>query len=260
MNLLITMRQRLPVRLENKLRSKVKLLPAVMVLAAAAFLRVAAPPLLAAEDDGLALAIVYDTSGSMQEPVRSSSGHLSPKYVIANHALLAIAAQIQHFATNTADGPPRTVYAGLFTFDGDHAKSVVDFGPFDGAAIEKWATNFSHPNGGTPLGNALRTASRAVLDCPLPHKHVLIITDGINTLGPAPAAVMPALQREATRKQMDLAVHFVAFDVSAQVFDGVKRLGATVVAAADETQLDSQLDFILQNQILLEKPETPKSK
>jgi hypothetical protein len=38
----------------------------------------------------------------------------------------------------------------------------------------------------------------------------------------------------------------------------VKKQGASVASAADESQLNSQLDFILQNQILLEKPSKTK--
>jgi len=38
----------------------------------------------------------------------------------------------------------------------------------------------------------------------------------------------------------------------------VKKQGASVASAADEKQLNSQLDFILQNQILLEKPSNTK--
>lgn len=239
-------------------RSTMKTVRTMVVLAAVLFgaVRISS----AADQDGVAVAIVYDTSGSMEEPVRNSSGQMSPKYVIANRALLSIASQIQAFATNTADGGPHRVEAGLYIFSGEGARPVVPFGPFDAAAITAWATNFSRPNGGTPLGNALTTASTAVLNSPLSRKHVLIITDGINTLGPAPAAVMPRLQRQAERQQTSVSVHFVAFDVDAGVFSGVKRLGADVVSASDETQLDTQLNFILQNQILLEKPANPKSK
>ena len=41
----------------------------------------------AAEEDGVALAIIYDTSGSMHDSVRDTTGRLSPKYTIANRAL-----------------------------------------------------------------------------------------------------------------------------------------------------------------------------
>jgi len=50
----------------------------------------------------------------------------------------------------------------------------------------------------------------------------------------------------------------VAFDVDAKVFAAVKKQGATVVGAADEKQLDAQLQFILQKKILLEEEEPPK--
>jgi hypothetical protein len=209
--------------------------------------------LAAAEEDGVALAIIYDTSGSMKEPVRDRAGKSTPKYVIANRALIAVAKQIQAFATNSP-AEPRKISAGLFTFTDSGAREAIKFGPFDGDAMEKWATGFSNPSGGTPIGTALRTATQSVLNSPLSRKHVLVITDGENTVGPGPAAVMPDLNRRAEQKQTTVFVHFVAFDVDAKVFEPVKKLGATVVSAADESQLNSQLDFVLQNQILLEKP------
>jgi len=215
---------------------------------------------VAAQEDGVALAIVYDTSGSMKEQVRDRNGKLSPKYVIANRALEAISRRIQTFTTNTTTGGSRTVDAGLFVFDGSGAKQAVKFGPFEASTFQRWAQRFSAPEGGTPLGSALTAAGQTVLNSSLARKHVLVITDGINTVGPDPAAVMPRLNQLAEQKQNRLSIHFVAFDVNAKVFDGVKKLGATVVGAADETQLNSQLEFILQKKILLEDEEPPSKK
>jgi hypothetical protein len=79
-------------------------------------------------------------------------------------------------------------------------------------------------------------------------------------LGPEPDVILARLQREADKKQISLGVHFVAFDVDGKVFAGVKKLGATVVSAANENQLNSQLEFILENKILLEAEEPPKTK
>ena len=202
--------------------------------------------LSAADDDGVALGILYDTSGSMREPVPDSRGSASPKYVIANRAVMAIVQQIQAFTTNGTAGTPRKVDVGLFIFDRTGAKEVVKLGPFDAAAIRNWATNFSNPNGGTPLGNALKMVSQSVMDSPMPRKHVLVITDGMNTVGPEPAATLPAINHQAELKQNAVFVHFIAFDVDAKVFNPVKKLGASVASAADEIQLNSQLDFILQ--------------
>jgi hypothetical protein len=212
----------------------------------------------AAEEDGVALAIIYDTSGSMHDSVRDSTGKSSPKYVIANRALLAVAKQIQAFASSKAGGAPRKVEAGLFVFQGDSAREAVKFGPFDAAALEDFARKFSSPSGNTPLGNSLTVATRRVMSSPLSRKHVLIITDGMNTAGPTPSEVMPRLKQQAQEKQANVSVHFVAFDVAAKVFDPVKKLGATVVGASDEKQLNTQLEYILQRKILLEEEEPVK--
>ena len=235
--------------------TQMKNVPLVAVLFVLAMAALASQP--AAAEEGVALAIVYDTSGSMKDPVRDETGKPAPKYVIANRALIAIAKQIQSFATNSAAGTPRKIEAGVFVFDKNSAREAVKFGPFDEKAIENWANNFSNPSGNTPLGNALTVASRAVINSPLSHKHVLIITDGLNTAGPKPEEVLPKLKQQA-QQQGGLSVHFVAFDVDAKVFAPVKKLDATVVAAADEKQLDTQLRFILQRKILLEEEETPK--
>ena len=214
----------------------------------------------AAEEDGVALAIIYDTSGSMHDSVRDSTGRMSPKYLIANRALKAVAKQIDAFASRPSSGGPRKIQTGLFVFSGETAREAVPFGPFDAAALEEFARTFSSPSGNTPLGNALSVASRTVMNSPLSRKHVLIITDGMNTAGPTPAAVMPRLKQQAEEKHTTLSVHFVAFDVDAKVFDSVKKLGATVVGAADEKQLDTQLEYILQRKILLEEEEPAQKK
>lgn len=230
----------------------------VAVLVVLAIANLTPAPAQAADNDGVAVAIIYDTSGSMGDSVRDASGRQSPKYVIANRALENIAARLQAFVTNSAGGGPRNVQAGLFVFEGRGARQAVKFGPFDAGAFQVWAQTFHHPEGATPLGNTLTAAARAVLDSGLSRKHILIITDGINTLGPTPAEVMPKLKRLAGEKQTGLSVHFVAFDVKADVFSDVKKLGATVVGASDEKQLNEQLEFILEKKILLEEEEPPK--
>jgi uncharacterized protein YegL len=210
------------------------------------------------QEDGVALAIVYDTSGSMKESVLDSAGKAAPKYVIANRALMGIADRIQAFATNPAAASPRKIQTALFVFSNGGARAALPLGPFEAAALRNWARSFANPNGSTPLGNALQAAGRCVLDSPLARKHVLVITDGLNTAGPPPAAVMPKLKQQAEQKQASLGIYFVAFDVAAQQFEPLKKLGATVVGAADEKQLNSQLEFILQRKVLLEEEEPKK--
>jgi hypothetical protein len=260
MNQLLTIRGGLQVGLTRRSKLSMNFNPSLVVLTALAILGAGAPRLSAAEEDGVALAIIYDTSGSMQDNVRDATGKLSPKYVIANRALIAVAKQIQAFAANNVAGTPRNIQAGLFVFDHESAREAVPFGPFDAAALERFARAFANPSGNTPLGNALNVASRRVLSSPLTRKHVLVITDGMNTAGPPPSAVLPGLKRQAEQKGTSLSVHFVAFDVDAKVFDSAKKQGATVVGAVDEKQLNGQLEFILQKKILLEEEEPAKAK
>jgi hypothetical protein len=85
-----------------------------------------------------------------------------------------------------------------------------------------------------------------------------VITDGVNTTGPDPAATMPRLQEAGQKRGNPVSFHFIAFDVNAKVFAKVKDLGATVVSAADEKQLNTQLEFVLEKKILLEDEEPPR--
>ncbi len=129
----------------------------------------------------------------------------------------------------------------MFTFRGQGAFATVRFGPFDPRQAGDWSRRLPAPRGGTPLGNTVRAAGDAVLQSKLPRKHVLVITDGINTIGPDPSVILPRLQRDAARTGAGLSLHFVAFGVDEKRFDAVKKLGATVVGAADEAQLNNQL-------------------
>jgi uncharacterized protein YegL len=236
-----------------------KISPLTAAFACLLVLATAGSPARAAEEDGLALAIVYDTSGSMKEQVKDANGKLTAKYVIANRALDAIARRMEQFATNTGAGL-RKISAGLFVFQGTGARQAVPFGPLDAPALQRWAKAFTNPDGGTPLGNALTAAADTVLKSGLSRKHILIITDGVNTVGPDPAATLPKARQLAQQKEALFSVHFVAFDVDAKVFAGVKKLGATVVGAANETQLNEQLGFILEKKILLEDEDPPAKK
>ncbi len=234
-----------------------KAIPYLAVLTAATALVLGSGT--ARAEEGIALAIIFDTSGSMKDPVPDKAGGATPKYIIARKALAAVAGQIEAYATNSPGGAPRNVQAGLFIFqNNDRAREAIKFGPFKAEEFRRWAERFNNPNGNTPLGNTLNSAGRAVLDSPLNHKHVLVITDGINTAGPPPQSVLPRLKELAAAKQTGFSVHFIAFDVDDKVFTAVKKQGATVVGAADEKQLNSQLDFILQRKILLEDEEPKK--
>src|SRR5438093_13697923 len=123
-----------------------KIIPTLAVLTALTAMELSgAWRLIAAEEEGVALAIIYDTSGSMREPVRDTNGKPTPKYLIANRALESIANQIQLFATNKSALAPRKIDAGLFVFNANSAREAIKFGPFDAEAFRQWARNYSNP-------------------------------------------------------------------------------------------------------------------
>ena len=173
------------VRAAEKNRGTMKKLPviAVVLVLALTLAALGAGAPRAAAEEGVALAIVYDTSGSMREMVKDADGKQAPKYVIANRALISIARRIQGFATNSANGS-RKVEAGVFIFDRDNAKEAVKYGSFDPAAIENWARHFSKPGGNTPLGNALTTATTII--SPMPQKSHFVLTKEVFIVGSYP--------------------------------------------------------------------------
>ena len=201
------------------------------------------------EDSDLAVAIVYDTSGSMKGPVPGRGGVQEPKYVVANRALAAIVDKLEK--VNAAG--PRKVQCGLFTFRDKGAQETVKLGPLDAPALRTWLASFSKPDGGTPIGGAVNDATKALWKIRADSRHVLVITDGENTVGTAPDAVLPKLQDQCLKNGLVVHFHFLAFDVDAKVFGGIKKFGATLVGASDDAQLNQKLNFILEEKILLEK-------
>ena len=239
-----------------------KINESMALLAGLALLGLAVPfTTTVSADEGVAVAIVYDTSGSMKDTVRDSNGRMVPKHTIARRAMESVVKRLQTFATNTTDGAARKMEVGVFVFADNGPKEFIKFGPFDAKEASGWAQRLPGPSTGTPLGNTLQRASEAVLNSKLSRKHVLVITDGMNTVGPDPTATLPRIKDQAARKQTAVSAHFVAFDIDAKIFDPLKKQGVTVVGAANEDQLNSQLGFILEKKILLEDEEpAPKPK
>jgi Mg-chelatase subunit ChlD len=201
-------------------------------------------------EEGVALAIVFDTSGSMSESVSTGRGGIAAKVRIASDALVAIADRIEEWRSEAPGDPHRKIAMAVVTF---REGEWLPMAPFSAEELKAWVKRLRRPDGPTPLGAALRDAGTAVLSSPLASKHILVITDGENTVPPEPAEVMDSLLALAGSFETEVSVHFVAFDVDAAVFTAVKERGATVVSASDAEQLNQKLSLILEEEILLEK-------
>ena len=195
-------------------------------------------------DCALALVIVYDASGSMKEKVPAANGKQTAKYLVANNAVVAIADKLQSYC----DEKKTNVQAGLVVFSNNSAHEQIWQQRFDAETFKKWARAFHSPGGGTPLGEGIKQANVLLARSPCVHKHILIVSDGESNVGESPESVIKSMRES----QNLTSIYFVAFDVAARVFDPVKAQGATVVSAADEVQLRTQLDAIVGKKILLE--------
>ena len=205
----------------------------------------------AAPREGLAAAIVIDVSGSMDDKVRSDNGRDEPKIDIARRAARDL---VEQFARYADDHPDEPVLLGIYEFsdrDGiPDARPVVPMGkPDRGRAAS--ALNSMRAKGGTPIGNAMIAAKRELDATGLTRRHLLVVTDGENTEGFAPERVAAAINRRPEAERP--SVYFVAFDVAASRFDGVRDAGGLVLGAANAVELNARLDALLRGQILLEK-------
>jgi len=212
--------------------------------------RLGAPP--AEWRDGLAAVVLVDVSGSMADRVRDADGDRQRKIVIAQRAALDL---VRSFDTYARAHPAETVSVGIFEFsarDGQpSARVVVAPGPPDVEAARARIDEM-RPRGGTPIGEAMIEARRALDATGLRRRHLLIVTDGENTGGVSPVEVARVMesQEEAARAP----IYFVAFDVAANAFAGVKQHGGLVLSAKDGAELSSTLDELLSDRILVEAP------
>ena len=69
-------------------------------------------------------------------------------------------------------------------------------------------------DGGTPIGQAMITAKRALDETGLTRRHLLVVTDGENTDGVAPDRVALAIGKRPDAERP--SIYFVAFDIEAK--------------------------------------------
>lgn len=195
----------------------------------------------------MAISIVYDSSGSMLDGVSNENGKSESKYNIAYRAMLNIGKKLDNYlAVNTN----RIVAISIVTIV-DGAARVSAKGLLIGKASPFFESiSFPRPCGGTPLGRAINIGALQNEIYPsIITRHVLIITDGLSNTGPNPIGVVSRIKKTNT----SLGFHFVAFDINGGAFKDFITLGATVVEAFDEKQLNEKLDFVMTEKILLER-------
>jgi len=203
--------------------------------------------------DGIAAAILIDTSGSMGEKVRDTDGSLRPKIDIARRAAMGLVTQ---FDTYTREHSGKEILLGIYEFSNRDrnalCRPVVPLGMPDPNASRD-AISRMRAEGGTPIGDAMIYAKRELDKGGLSKRHILVITDGENTTGYSPEDVTRFIANQSENDRA--SIYFVAFDVAAAKFNVVRDSGALVLAASNETELKGTLDYLLTGQIFAEQPQ-----
>jgi len=201
--------------------------------------------------EGLAAAIAIDVSGSMDDRVADQNGRRERKIDIARRAARDLVEQFAVYAEEHRDEP---VLLGIYEFSRRNgrpdARSIIPMGPPDRSRADAALMKLD-PEGGTPIGQAMIAAKRELDATGLTRRHLLIVSDGENTDGFKPEDVAAAIGRRPEAERP--SIYFVAFDIEARRFNGVRDAGGLVLSAANARELNDTLDMLLKGKILLEK-------
>lgn len=210
-----------------------------------------APSSSVEQREGLAAAILIDVSGSMRDNVGNRNSPAEPKIDIARRAAADLVDQFARYAEEHRDEP---VLLGLYEFSERQGqpdcRPIIAMSPPDRAAA-KTALAEMRADGGTPIGQAMITGKRELDATGLSRRHLLVVTDGENTDGYDPEEVAAAIARRPEAERP--SIYFVAFDIAASRFNGVRDAGALLLSAANARELNDTLDTLLRGKILIEK-------
>jgi Mg-chelatase subunit ChlD len=201
--------------------------------------------------EGLAAAIAIDVSGSMDDRVSGEDGRRARKIDVARRAARDLVEQFAGYADQHKDEP---VLLGIYEFSRrdrqPDCRPIIPMGPPDRSRADAALARLD-PDGGTPIGQAMVSAKRELDATGLSRRHLLVVTDGENTDGFQPEDVAAAIGRRPETERPSL--YFVAFDIEARRFNGVRNAGGLVLPAANGRELNDTLDMLLKGKILIEK-------
>jgi len=200
----------------------------------------------------IGVVILIDTSGSMAQSPKNAADKQRPKSALANEALQEIVRQTSAWAKKHAEKQPINVAITSFS---ETVKPVLGMGKFDEATTEKAIKSIPSPTSNTAIGLALLDGWSALKAAGCERQYILCITDGENNKGVAPPEALAQITRENKEKNGKLEIHFIAFDVQANLFGYVKDYDGHLVEAGNLEQLKAELARIFKERVLLESPD-----
>ena len=191
--------------------------------------------------------IVFDASGSMNEPSGSTT-----KLTAAKEALVSLADEISSDAK-----------VGFRIFGktpiSDYNQScrdsllVMPISPFNKDLMTSQVQNLT-AHGSTPIGYSLQLAAQDFSTSPEIQKILILISDGAESCGMDPVAVIQGLQVRG----FQVVIHTVGFAVDPEAEAQLQALagmtGGSYHDVKDASQLTSELSKIVQESGLLLKP------
>jgi Mg-chelatase subunit ChlD len=193
---------------------------------------------------GAAVAILVDTSGSMQE---RAPGDTRPKYQVARDALEAMLDATDGFLAKRRDFP---IKIGVYSFSSS-VRRLLPIEPYDRPTLRRALSEVPLPGGGTAIGEAMATARPDLYRAGVFRKYLLVVTDGENTRGRAPDRIAREI---FAKSEGGVQVYFVAFDTNPGTFGFLKEVGGDVFGAGNGADLRKALDGVYQGKILAEAP------
>ncbi len=201
--------------------------------------------------EGMAIALLIDSSGSMANAVRDLNNTERPKIDITRETAKKVILQIKKFKDINQD---KEVRIGIYSFGGDEVngiKTILNMGTVAPSDIDV-ALNQLNAFGNTPLGEAIMRAKKEMDRTGLNKEHIIIISDGLNTIGRLPVEVIRGIRQLPADAQP--VIYLITFDVKADLFNDLKKETVLVLEAGNAKELNQTIDFILHNKILVEQP------
>lgn len=206
--------------------------------------------------DGVAVAILIDTSGSMRSRVPDTDGGNAAKLEIAERAVLGI---VKTGEEHRGKNPGRPLVIGIYEFSArgnqENVRTVCVPSELSAATAQE-ALSSLRATGGTPIGDAMIRAKLDLDALGYRRQHLLVVTDGVNTHGYQPGDVAEVIS--TLPEDHRASVYFVAFDTDAKQFEPVRQAGGLVLSAANANELRDTLTYVFTGKILAEQPMAPE--
>lgn len=196
---------------------------------------------------GVSVVIVLDNSGSMKG---NAPGDSRPKFEVAKTAIERTLDATEAARNKRPDYP---VNVGLILFS-DRTETILAMQPYNRDSVRAAIGRLPRPSGGTAIGDAMDVARQALYKAGTFRKVMLVVTDGENNAGKAPADVAHEI---FTRSDGGVGMYFVAFDTKADKFAFVRDVKGDVVSAQNGAALEASLAALYEGKVLAESAVEP---